>query len=127
MRTVLRVLLVVLLILAILALAVFGYGYVTVRRHWPQVNGTVQVPGLRAPVTVVRDRWGIPHIYASNLHDLLFAHGYVHAQDRFWQMEFQRRIGSGRLAEVLGEGALSRDRFIRTLGWHRAAARDWEQ
>lgn len=127
MRTGLRVLLIVLLILAVLALAVFGYGYVTVRRPWPQVNGTVQVPGLRAPVTVIRDNWGIPHIYAANLHDLLFAQGYVHAQDRFWQLEFSRRIGSGRLAEVLGKSALPQDRFIRTLGWHRAAVRDWEQ
>ncbi len=127
MRTVLRVLLIILLILVVLALAVFGYGYATVRRSWPQVNGTVQVPGLRAPVTVIRDQWGVPHIYASNLHDLLFAQGYVQAQDRFWQMEFYRRIGSGRLSEVLGKSALPQDRFIRTLGWHRAAARDWEQ
>ncbi len=127
MRTVLRILLVLLVVILILGLAGFGVGYVTVRRAWPQINGTVQVPGLQAPVTVIRDKWGIPHIYASSLHDLLFAQGYVHAQDRFWQMEFWRRIGSGRLSEILGKSALAQDRFIRTLGWHRAAAQEWEQ
>lgn len=127
MRTVLRILLVLLVVILILGLAGFGVGYATVRRAWPQINGTVQVPGLQAPVTVIRDQWGIPHIYASSLHDLLFAQGYVHAQDRFWQMEFWRRIGSGRLSEILGKSALAQDRFIRTLGWHRAAAQEWEQ
>jgi penicillin amidase len=127
MRTVLRILLILLVVLLILGLAGFGVGYATVRRAWPQVNGTLQVPGLRAPVTVVRDQWGVPHIYASNLHDLLFAQGYVHAQDRFWQMEFWRRLGSGRLSEVLGKSALPTDRFVRTIGWHRAAAQDWAQ
>ncbi|MGQ9710524.1 MAG: penicillin acylase family protein [Anaerolineae bacterium] len=127
MRTILRILLVLLVVILILGLAGFGVGYATVRRAWPQINGTLQVPGLRAPVTVIRDRWGIPHIYASNLHDLLFAQGYVHAQDRFWQMEFWRRLGSGRLAEILGPSALPTDRFVRTIGWHRAAAQDWEQ
>ncbi len=127
MRTVLRILLVLLVVILILGLAGFGVGYATVRRAWPQINGTVQVPGLQSPVTVIRDKWGIPHIYASSLHDLLFAQGYVHAQDRFWQMEFWRRIGSGRLSEILGKSALAQDRFIRTLGWHRAAAQEWEQ
>jgi penicillin amidase len=82
---------------------------------------------LQAQVTVVRDSWGIPHIYASNAHDLFLAQGYVHAQDRFWQMEFWRRIGSGRLSEILGESALEEDRFIRTVGWHRTAARELER
>ncbi|MBC8446336.1 MAG: penicillin acylase family protein, partial [Chloroflexi bacterium] len=62
-----------------------------------------------------------------NPHDLFFAQGYVHAQDRFWQMEFWRRIGSGRLAEILGESALENDRFIRTVGWRRTAAQELEQ
>lgn len=126
MRTVLRILLVLLVVILILGLAGFGLGYVTVRRAWPQINGTLQVPDLRAPVTVIRDRWGIPHIYASNPHDLFFAQGYVHAQDRFWQMEFWRRLGSGRLAEILGPSALPTDRFVRTIGWHRVAAQEWE-
>jgi len=127
MRTVLRILLILLVVVLILGLAGFGVGYATVRRAWPQTRGTLQVPGLQAPVTVIRDRWGVPHIYASNPHDLFFAQGYVHAQDRFWQMEFWRRLSSGRLAEVLGKSALPTDRFVRTIGWHRAAAQDWER
>lgn len=127
MRIALRILLILLVVILILGLAGVGVSYTTVRRPWPQISGTLKVPGLRAPVTVVRDRWGVPHIYASNLHDLLFAQGYVHAQDRFWQMEFWRRLGSGRLSEVLGKSALPTDRFVRTVGWHRAAAQDWEQ
>ncbi len=127
MRVLLRVLLLLLIVVLLIGLVGFGYGYFTVRRAWPQIDGRVQVPGLQAPVTVIRDNWGIPHIYASNTHDLLFAQGYVHAQDRFWQMEFWRRIGSGRLSEVLGEAALEQDRFIRTVGWHRTAAQEWAQ
>lgn len=113
-------------LLLVAGLVGLSYGVVTVRRSWPKVDGTVQVDGSQAQTTVVRDSWGIPHIYASNLHDLFFTQGYVHAQDRFWQMEFWRRIGSGRLSEILGESTLEDDRFIRTIGWHRAAARELE-
>jgi penicillin amidase len=69
----------------------------------------------------VRDRWAIPHIEAAHLQDASFALGFVHAQDRLWQMEFQRRLGAGRLAEILGPAALPSDRFMRTLGLHRLA------
>ncbi len=127
MRILGRILLIVLAILLVVGLLGTGYGFFTVRRAWPKTDGRVRVKGLQSEVTVIRDKWGIPHIYASNTHDLFFAQGYVHAQDRFWQMEFWRRIGSGRLSEVLGESALSSDRFIRTLGWHRTAARELEQ
>ena len=127
MRRPLRLLLVPLTLILLTALVALGYGVITVRRCWPQTNGTVQVDGLESEVSVVRDDWGIPHIYASDAHDLFFAQGYIHAQDRFWQMEFWRRIGSGRLSEILGESALDQDRFIRTVGWHRAAQRDVEQ
>jgi penicillin amidase len=113
-------------LLLVVGLVGLSYGVVTVRRSWQKVDGTIQADGLQAQVTVVRDSWGIPHIYASNPHDLFFAQGYVHAQDRFWQMEFWRRAGSGRLSEILGESALEDDRFIRTVGWHRAAARELE-
>jgi penicillin amidase len=105
-------------------LAGSGYGLFTVRRSWPKVNGRIRVDGINSEVTIIRDSWGIPHIYAENDHDLFFAQGYVHAQDRFWQMEFWRRIGSGRLSEILGEAAVDQDRFIRTVGWHRAAAEE---
>jgi penicillin amidase len=127
MRKPVRLLLVPVILVLLVGLVGLGYGVTAVRRPWPKTDGTVAVDGLQAEVTVIRDEWGIPHIYASNAHDLFLAQGYVHAQDRFWQMEFWRRIGSGRLSEVLGESALEQDRFIRTVGWHRAAQRDLDQ
>jgi penicillin amidase len=111
-------------ILLVLILSLFVAGFIYIRRSFPTLDGTVQVPGLQARVEVFRDSFGVPHVYASNRHDLFFAQGYVHAQDRFWQMEFSRRVGSGRLSELLGEGALDQDRFIRTVGWHRAAEQE---
>jgi penicillin G amidase len=86
-----------------------------------QTDGTLQVRGLRAPVTVTRDRWGIPHIAAQSTGDLYLAQGFVMAQDRLWQMEMWRRGAEGRLAEVLGPAALSRDRQARLLKYRGAA------
>ena len=98
-----RVLLTILgIILALLILVPAG-GYIFLRRSLPQVNGAVTVPGLQGPVEIVRDADGVPYIYASNDLDAIFGQGYVHAQDRLWQMEFQRRVGAGRLSEVLGK------------------------
>ncbi|MGB7022615.1 MAG: penicillin acylase family protein [Candidatus Acidiferrales bacterium] len=71
--------------------------------------GRLRLPGLQEPVEVLRDRWGVPHIYARNQHDLFFAQGFVAAQDRLFQMEIWKRAGQGRLAEVLGDWALPRD------------------
>src|SRR4029079_13399881 len=79
-----------------------------------------------APVEVVRVEPGVPHIYARNAHDLFFAEGYVHAQDRLWQMEFDRILGEGRLAALFGEGALEIDKVMRVFGVSQAAARDWQ-
>jgi penicillin amidase len=81
----------------------------------------VHVPGLSEPVTVLRDNWGIPHIYAANEPDLFFAFGYVQAQDRLWQMDITRRQARGQLAEILGSSYLSADIFLRTLGMEQAA------
>ena len=91
------------------------------RTKLTQVDGKLQLRGLRAPVEVIRDRWGVPHIYASNVPDALFAQGFVHAQDRLWQMEFNRRLVAGRLAEVLGATPLPVDRWMRILGMRRVA------
>jgi penicillin amidase len=102
-------------------LVVSATGYLFLRRSFPTIDGTSEVEGLKAPVEVYRDRWGVPHIYAQNVEDLFFAQGYVTAQDRLWQMEFNRRIGSGTLSEVLGETTLENDRFIRIIGWRRVA------
>jgi penicillin amidase len=81
----------------------------------------MKVPGLKSSVKVIRDIDGIPHIIASNEHDLLFVQGYLHAQDRFFQMDVSRRLGSGTLAELLGQPALGSDVELRTFGLRRAA------
>jgi penicillin G amidase len=99
-----------------------GAGYLWLRQSLPQVDGEIRVAGVSAPVTVVRDQWAIPYIEAQNLSDATFAQGFVHAQDRLWQMEFQRRLGAGRLAEIVGPAGLPGDRFMRTLGLYRLAA-----
>src|SRR5271166_2299157 len=78
-------------------------------------SGQLRVPGLERPVDVLRDRWGVAHIYAQNQHDLFFAQGVVAAQDRLFQMELWKRAGQGRLAEILGPSALARDVNARAL------------
>ncbi len=110
----------VLALLTVFLLAV-GASYAYLRHSLPQVEGEVVAPGLGATVDVIRDAYGIPHIFAANHQDAAYALGYAHAQDRLWQMEMNRRIGSGRLAEILGAGALDTDRFLRTIGVRRSA------
>jgi len=95
------------------------------RRRLPKIEGTLTLPGLSDPVEVIRDRWGVPHIYAANTHDLFFAQGFVHAQDRLWQMELNRRIATGRLSELFGNVALDTDRTTRTFSFHRLGQADW--
>ena len=119
MKTIRRIMLGLLLILLLLVVVA---GVVMVRRPFPTTEGTISLPGLQAEVNIYRDELGIPHIYAQNEHDLFMAQGYVHAQDRFWQMEFWRHVSSGRLSEIVGEATLSSDKFIRTMGWNRIAA-----
>ena len=94
------------------------------RRRLPQVDGALSLPGRTAPVEVIRDRWGVPHIYAESRSDLFFAQGFVHAQDRLWQMEVNRRISCGRLSELIGPKSLETYRIARILGFRRTAARD---
>src|SRR5271163_855584 len=79
------------------------------------VSGELRIHGLRAPVRVLRDKWGVAHIYANNQHDLFFAQGVVAAQDRLFQMELWKRAGQGRLSEILGPTALPRDITARAL------------
>jgi len=111
------------LVLGFLALAMLGAGagYLYLRQSLPVLEGEMTISGLAAPVEIQRDRYGIPHIYARTLEDAVFGLGFVHAQDRLWQMEMNRRIAAGRMAEILGPGALETDRFLRTLGVRRAA------
>ena len=87
-------------------------------------NGVLNIPLLSKPVKIVRDSWNVPHIYAENNQDLFFTQGFIHAQDRLWQLEMSRRVGMGRLAEVFGEIGLQTDRLIRTLGFNRLAVED---
>ncbi|MPZ52111.1 MAG: penicillin acylase family protein, partial [Acidimicrobiia bacterium] len=89
-------------------------------------DGTVTLPGLDDRVEIIRDTEGVPHIYASTTHDLFFAQGYTHAQDRFFQMDFWRHLGAGRLSEMFGESQVESDMFLRTFGWERIARREYE-
>jgi penicillin amidase len=116
-----RLLLLVLSVLLLTAVAAGGLGVYLIRRAFPAEGGTLTVEGLRAPVEVIRDRWGVPHLFAREEHDLFFAQGFVHAQDRLWQMELNRRVASGRLSEIFGATTLETDRFLRTVGLRRAA------
>ena len=109
------------LALVVLLLAGLGGAYGYLRLSLPDLEGRASLPGLAAPVDVLRDAYGIPHIYAASADDAIFALGFVHAQDRLWQMEMNRRIGAGRLSEVVGPPGLETDRFLRTLGVRRAA------
>lgn len=97
------------------------------QKSFPQIDGEIQLDGLDGAVDIYRDRMGIPHIYASTTHDLFFAQGYVHAQERFWQMDAWRHIGSGTLSEMFGKAQVETDSFLRTLGWKRVAEKEWEQ
>jgi penicillin amidase len=85
------------------------------RKFLAVVSGELSMPGLREPVRVLRDRWGVAHIYAKNQHDLFFAQGVVASQDRLFQMELWKRAGQGRLSEILGPAALQRDISARAL------------
>jgi penicillin G amidase len=101
-----------------------GAYYILTRRPLPRKHGTTSLEGLHEPVEIITDIYGIPHIYAQSEDDLYFAQGYMHAQDRLWQMELNRRISSGRISEIVGPIALETDRFCRRLGMHRSATAD---
>ncbi len=94
------------------------------RRPLPRVEGTVELDGLEGRVWVRRDRWGVPHVEADVAHDLYFAQGFVHGQDRLWQMDFYRRVVRGLVSEMAGPDGLPIDRLLRTLGVRRIAERE---
>ena len=114
-------------VLVVLTLAVVVVFFTLTRRPFPDSSGRVTVPGITAPVEVIRDQRGVPHIYAETSRDLYFAQGYVEAQDRFWQMEFSRRLGTGRLSEYFGETTLGVDRFMRTMNFRDVAQAEYER
>ena len=91
-----------------------------------QTSGRIELDGLQKPVEVIRDPWGVAHIYAETQDDLFFAQGFVAAQDRLWQMEIWRRTGEGKLAEVLGESAIERDKFARLMRYRGDMEAEWK-
>lgn len=111
--------------LALVAATVFTVW--SIRRPYPEYDGQVEIPRLSADVEIVRDANGIPQIYADTAEDLFRAQGYVHAQDRFWEMDLRRHITAGRLAELFGESQVETDTFVRTLGWREVAEQEIPQ
>lgn len=111
-----------LLVVALVAGGIFAVTWV--KRSYPQVEGTIEVPGLAAEVEVFRDDAGIPQVYADTAADLFYAQGFVHAQDRFYEMDVKRHITSGRLSEMFGEDTLETDKVVRTMGWRRVAEQE---
>lgn len=110
------------------AIIVFAYvgGRWYLRQSLPEIDGAVRVAGISAPIEIIRDVDDVPHVFASTRLDALTGLGYVHAQDRLWQMEFQRHIASGRLSEIFGTVTVPQDRFLRTVGFGRAARASWD-
>ena len=115
------------LLVTVLVLVLVGAGLAwwTVQRSFPTTSGRIDVPGVSAVVTVYRDDAGVPQIVAETDRDLFFAQGYVHAQDRFWEMDFRRHVTAGRLAELFGETQVGTDAFIRTLDWRGIAEQEY--
>jgi penicillin amidase len=111
-------------VIGLLLATVVSFGNYTVKRSWPQLSGTIEVAGLSGTVDVMRDERGVPTIYADSVDDLMFAQGFVHAQDRFYEMDVRRHITAGRLSEMFGAGQVQTDSFLRTLGWRRVAEQE---
>jgi len=123
-RILLGTVLVLLILTAVIAIVAPPWVRSTAKKSYPLVEGEIKVTGLDGPVEIYRDSFGIPHIYAESHHDLIFVQGYVHAQDRFWQMDLWRHQGAGRFSELVGNPMLETDKFLRTLGWERVAKQE---
>ena len=127
-----KVIKIVLVVLAAIIVVVLLGGYIfyrdLTRGPLPQHNGELQIAGLNDKVEILRDKLGVPQIYASNMHDMFFAQGYTQAQDRWWQMELWRHLGSGRVEELTGKNddAIEADLLIRTMGWRQLAEQEFE-
>ena len=121
MKIIKRLIISLLALLVLIAAGGGGWLFWRIRASLPQMDGTIQMAGLSAPVEVRRDGRGVPHLRASSLEDLFFAQGYVTAQDRLWQMDLSRRLAEGELAEIFGERTLRLDIENRTLGFRQAA------
>jgi penicillin amidase len=111
----------------IIIMAVFSLAYWLIIRPWPQMDGTIKIPGLQDKVTVLMDKWGTPNIYAQNEHDLFMTQGFIHAQNRMWQMELNRAQGNGRLSSILGKKVIDYDINLRIFGLRRVAEKTWKE
>ncbi|WP_243401008.1 MULTISPECIES: penicillin acylase family protein [Isoptericola] len=114
-------------VVALALVATVTFTVVTVRKPLPETSGTQNVPGLTGEVTVHRDEQGVPQVYASTAEDLFAAQGYLHAQERFFEMDYRRHVTAGRLAELVGDvpTAIDADKVIRTFGWREVAEQEW--
>ncbi|WP_165362736.1 penicillin acylase family protein [Promicromonospora panici] len=114
-------------VLVLVLVAVTTFAWLTARRPLPEHTGEVQVEGLSSDVRVSRDAQGVPQIYADSADDLFRAQGYVHAQDRFFEMDYRRHVTAGRLAELVGNNAdaIQADKVIRTFGWRHVAEEEF--
>ena len=135
-----RIALIILGIVAVFALVIGAGAYYATRQPFPETDGSLTVPGLQDEVHILRDQYGIPHIYAQNQHDLFVAQGYVTAQDRFGKWNSGAISGKGRLSEIAGEATVENDKFIVQLaltvwrirplnitGWNnRVICRSWK-
>jgi penicillin amidase len=125
-RRLLRVWIWSLAVILVLAVAATLTGTWEVRRTFAQYDGALRVPGLTGNVTVYRDSYAIPQVYAGNADDLFIAQGYLASQERFYQMDFDRHITSATLSEMFGSGQLSTDEYLREMDWHGVAQREWD-
>jgi penicillin amidase len=107
-------------LIVLVASAAIGV-WVMLHGSLPALDGTIEAPGLAAPVEIERDHFGVPTLHATTRSDLAYATGFVHAQDRFFQMDLLRRAAAGRLAELLGPGLVETDRRLRVHGFERVA------
>jgi len=119
-RPFIRIISILGLVVLLLILGAAGWLYSIARSPLPNLDGNIAVPGLSAKVRVVRDGHGIPTIEAASIDDLLFAQGYVTAQDRLWQMDVMRRAAAGELSEILGSDLLKVDREQRIFSFIRS-------
>jgi penicillin G amidase len=106
--------------------AAAGLWWQLFKRPLPRTHGELNVAGLNGNARIRRDRWGVPHVHAQSEHDLWFAQGFCHGQDRLWQLELYRRAARGRIAEIAGPSGLPSDRFLLTLGLAHAAEAEVE-
>ncbi|MBN1967717.1 MAG: penicillin acylase family protein, partial [Anaerolineae bacterium] len=128
MKTVRKILIILAACALVVAVVLIALTYYTVRRPLPKQEGELRVEGMQDAITIYRDSWGVAHIYAATPYDLFFAQGFAHAQDRWWQMDLNRRFALGTLSELFGEDETiqAADAIARTLGWGRIAQANWE-